>query len=452
MPIPEIEGQGITRPGSTPSRQSKTGKMGDQQIVRYNPRIIQQAPVKKIATIFQAIISHQLRRSLEAEKYALQHLRQYSEGKIFVLLGNSTAGKSPIIRQLRKEAPEWEESGMDIDFPLQDAETARAEFPELYAKIILATEPVDIGRAIRIGLEPHWKPDISEETLRDAKEALGELKTMMDPASRDANLVRNQTPELYSRMAQAMEHQDIACALFANRVRWKPDITKEVLKDAQEALKAAKKEKYDIKREEEYTRKMDEAVIEQSREGTSVIFDPYDEEAFLARMVEKNNYAPLKIGLAYCPFHILGERVRQRNIKALASGHKEEYRMALDPLEGFCDFYKPAEPGDTVIDTLHREEIESAFEDAFKQQAEFLLEKASEHPPHPPLLPSGDERYSSFMQDHDKTKKEIMTKLGFSEASVTEVNITTSRKTIDYLFNTHVMKPHESSAIIRAWK
>jgi hypothetical protein len=57
----------------------------------------------------------------------------------------------------------------------------------------------------------------------------------------------------------------------------------------------------------------------------------------------------------------------------------------------------------------------------------------------------------------------MLEKLGFVDPSIMEVKITPGRKgafgekkdqfrQIDYVFNTHVMKPPESSATIREWK
>lgn len=455
MTLKGPEAQDQMSEGATPLPETKTGEMGNRQVVLYDPKVAYPFSIERVSQIFLETNAELFRRSLEADRYAAEHLRRYGEGKIFVLLGHSTAGKTSIIGQLRRDSPEWVESGMDMDFPSQDADELRRKAPALYERMARAMDHADIGRAV-MGHAVAWKPGISKEIREDAQAALDDARKIgFDPPSLDADTVRRMEPVLYGRMAQALEHRDIARALFGHEApRWKSGISEEELKDAQAALEEAKMKRDDfplVNYEEEHERKMEETVIARAMRGESVIFDPYQEEPFLARMIEKNNFAPLKMGLAYCPFPALAERVRNRNIKAIAGGHVEDYRSPLSPLQQFCDFYKPAGPGDTVIDTLHREQVESAFESAFEQQKEFLLQRALERPPHPPLLPTADPAYSELVNSHDRMRDEIMKKLGF-KPGVTEVKITTSRKSINYLFRTSVMQPPASAEVIREWK
>jgi phage gp36-like protein len=259
--------------------ETRTGTIGDRQVVVYDSRTATQSPLERMAQIFQARCSQLLRRSLESNRYATQHLHQYGEGKIFVLLGNSTAGKTSIVRQLMRDALEFTESGMDMDFPLQDAAAIQEKAPELYGRMARAMEPKFISFAVMWGDEPHWKSGVTEAQLKDAQDALQEVRKMgFDVVSQDADAVRTKTPELYARMAQAMEHRDIARALFGDEVHWKPGITQLELKDAQEALDEARSHIDTYfplpaqKRGKEYVAKMEEAVIERSAQGTSVIF------------------------------------------------------------------------------------------------------------------------------------------------------------------------------------
>ena len=406
------EAQDLTGQGATVLPETKTGSMGDRQIVLYDPKVAHPFSVENMSQIFLDRTSQLFRRSLEADKYAAQHLRQYGEGKIFVLLGHSTAGKTSIIKQLRSESPEWGESGEDMDFPSQDADEVRTRAPALYERMARAMEHADIGRAVLTNTRL-WKPGISKEIRDDAEAALDEARKMgFDPPSRDADTVRSMEPVLYEKMAQALEHRDVAIALFGHEApHWKPDIPEAVLKDAQVALEEAKNKRDEfplVHYEEEHERKMEETVIERAMHGESVIFDPYDEKAFLARMIEKNNFAPLKMGLAYCPFPVLAERVRQRNINAMESGRLDDYRSPLQPLQQFCDFFKPAEPGDTVIGTLHRNRVgsedgvEESFEAAFHQQIDFLQKRIVEGDP------GAVEDKAQLEQDHDAMKKKLL--------------------------------------------
>src|SRR5262249_12522808 len=150
------------------------------------------------------------------------------------------------------------------------------------------------------------------------------IGTSMDEygPAHDAALIREQAPELYAKMALAMEHSDIAYAVFAGEgdaVCWKEDLSADVLQDAKEALEQARELVDSFPRVPfpiVESRMMDHIISESTR-GKNVVFDIFDSNLFLERMVQKNFYAPLKRGLVYCPFHILAERVLQRNAKAL---------------------------------------------------------------------------------------------------------------------------------------
>lgn len=351
-------------------------------IVVYDPKAAILSPADKISLLFQA----SCKPAFESEKYAAKHLKQYGEGHIFILLGTSTAGKTSIMRRLMEEVPNSIGTSMD-----------------------------------------EYGPD------------------------HDADLIREHAPELYAKMALAMEHSDIAYAVFAgagDAVRWKENLSEEVIQNAKEALEQARQQIDSFPRVPfavVESRMMDH-IISASTKGKNVVFDIFDSNLFLEQMIQKNFYAPLKRGLVYCPFHILAERVIQRNVKALDfGGHPEDWRPPIQPLMEFIQFYKPAEDGDTIIDTLHREQVELAFESAYKQEVAYWGERAS-------IDPHAGERQEMLLRDHDKLKGKITANLGFSHLGVTEVNITPKFKGFDYLFNTHVMKPQEAAAIIRAWK
>ncbi len=339
-----------------------------------------QPHVDRISLLFQA----SCKSDFESEKYAAKHLKQYGEGHIFILLGTSTAGKTSIMHQLMEEVPNTVGTSMD-------------EYGPAY----------------------------------------------------DADLIRENAPELYAKMALAMEHSDIAHAVFASKedaVLWKENTSAEVLQNAQDALVQARKQADSFPRVPfaVVESHMLDHIISESTKGKNVIFDIFDSNLFLERMLQKNFYAPLKRGLVYCPFHVLSERVLQRNTKALSvGGNPEDWRSPIQPLMEFIQFYQPAEDEDTVIDTLNREQVELAFASAYKQEITYWGERAS-------IDPRAAERHAILTADHDQLKKEIMTSLGFSHLSVIEIKITPKFKGFDYLFNTHVMKPHEATAIIQA--
>ncbi len=345
-------------------------------MVIFNPKRVEASHVDRVTILFQSTC----KSALESEKYAARHLKQYGEGQIFILLGTSTAGKTSIMHQLMKEIPDSIGTSMDKYGPAHDADLIRKHVPQLYAKMLLAMEHSDIAYAVFAGQGDavRWKENVSEETLRDAKEALKQARQMID------SFPRVPFPVVESRM---MDH-----------------------------------------------------IIGESTNGKTVIFDIFDSNLFLERMIQRNFYAPLKRGLVYCPFHVLAERVTLRNAKALGEGgNPEDWRPPIQPLMEFIQFYKPAEDGDTAIDTLHRELIDSAFESAFKQEIGYWFERAS-------IDPLAAKRYDMLTADHDKMKREVMTSLGFSHSDIVKVKITPKFKGFDYLFNTHVMKPQETTA------
>lgn len=376
---------------------TRTGAMGDHQIVRYDPKIADPFGLQRLSQVFQERTSQLLRRLLETDRYAIQHLRD--RGTIFVLIGTSTAGKTSVTRQLAKEAPGLVELGLD-------------DYADLHV------------------------------------------------AEMDADLLRTHTPELYEAMAPAFAHaEDIAYAIFGDKEpKWKPGISKETLEKAQKALTAAKaiKESFPHVEMENVKARMMEEGMRLSSRGRPVIFDlwqPNDADKFVQHMIDKQYYAPLKRGLAYCPFHVLAERVRKRNIDAMASGHPEDRRDPLIPLDQFPGFYRPAEEGDAIIDTLHRngaDGVEEAFESAFQQRIAMLQPDLAKDTPEE--IGRKEKEIATLVSDHDDWKAHILNSLGFSEG-VTEVPITLKNKRIDRIFNTHVHKdPREITAIIRAWK
>jgi hypothetical protein len=424
---------------ATPTPLAKTTiKKGEHRIELYNPKLGKDTAPEQVYHLYLDIVPELCRQSLASNIFAYQHLRSYGEGKIFVLLGNSTAGKSSIIKALMKQNPRWEESGPDMYFPLLDAREIEKRAPQQYARLVKAMDPTAIGRAATGG-NPRFRPNIPDAVRQDAEASLQEIKKMgiFDIPTKDADSIKKCERRLYDIVSQAMPHRDIAFAVFDAQEKWTKEPTPEQRK-ALEELRGKKDQfpSYVEEYSEEHERIMEEDVIEKAMHGGQVIFDPYNAMAFIDRMIEKNNFVSLKIGLAYCPFTVLAERVRLRNSNALKNNQENEYRLPLDPLIQFCNFFRPAKSGDTVIDTYHREDVEKALQSAYEQHKDFLRRQLP--------LSKASKDIEEFEKTYPKQKKEILEKLGFRQG-VDVVNITPSHKNINLLFFTHCYRPEESA-------
>ena len=377
-----------TNASSTPLPATRTGALEGRQIVRYDSRIADPLGFKRMSQLFLERSALFFGRSLEIDKYGRQHLKSYGDrGAICILMGTSSSGKTSIIRALKKEVSGLVETGIDD----------------------------------------------SADSLR-------------------AHSIRKYAPALYERMASAFTHTDISCAVFDETIRWKAGISEEVRATALRAVEEARAIKDSLPKitDEKVHTELYDHVIHESSRGSPVIFDlvnPQDVPSFLEHMLRKHYLAPLKRGLLYCPFPILAEQVRRRNEKALASGNLDDFRVPLMPLEQFCDFFRPAERGETIIDTVRRDQVEAAYASAFNQSVDFFKRQASTNPRDAENLAELTEA-GAF----DRKKQEILEKLGFTDPSVVEVPLTAKYKSYNYLFRTNVMLPPESSAINRAWK
>jgi hypothetical protein len=111
---------------------------------------------------------------------------------------------------------------------------------------------------------------------------------------------------------------------------------------------------------------------------------------------------------------------------------------------GFTNFYRPAETGEPVLETLNREEVERMFELAFQQELSFFADRASQDP-------NSKRESIELAKDHDAMKNDLMTKLGFVDASIKKVDITPRFQGYHYLFNTRDETPADCVSRVRSW-
>ena len=308
-------------------------------------------------------------------------------GRIFVLIGTSTAGKTSIIQELCKD-PEWHEMGIDLT---------------LFSAIA--------------------------KHIKDCK--LGDYQLLADD---------------YALLAEAIEDIDIANAVLVNTVKYKDNIPQAVKKKADEALVRIKERKDQIMKSfdpKDLETEMHDAVIEKFKEGKHVIFDYWSPEPFLEYIQKNNIILPVNIGLAYCSFQILLDRVKERNINALKNNDEANWRSPLNPLKHFTNLYGPADPADLeekkVLETINRQQAENNFEEAYQLTLDYF---AKSNP---------DERLK-IESKHDKLKIKFLAKLGFSNPDVKNVHIAPRFKEYQMVFHTATTLPEESSRYIQNLK
>ncbi len=384
---------------------------------------------------------------------------KFGKGQIFLILGQSSVGKSSILKEIERQIPDSLSVDQDSYSLSQDAEFAKQVLPGLYARAEKALDPVYIARYFKGSTYPemlHWKPGTSDALCADAMDALTKL-----------NKYLTGMPDQYREAAEALDPAGSARDQIASylkgltpseRLPWKSEISSDTREKADQALKGlsqyfnelGEKKMWEILNElPSYKSKEKNQMgyaIRESQERPLVALDVWlNPNQFLEYRAAQKSAGPIKVGLAYCPFSELLKRIAERNAKALSLGDPNELRSFMAPIMGFTDFYRPAEKGESVLETLHRSEVEQMFETAFQQDLAFWAARASKDP-------NSKQEYAELAKAHDKMKQDLMMELGFVDAGVEKVDITPRFQGYDYLFNTKDMKPSDAVDLIRAWK
>ena len=373
-----------------------------------------QFEVSSAKTFLETRVDNQCRKTLKMVGSEAQDLKQIESGRIIVLLGQSTAGKTSIIKELEKQIPGVLGVGLDEYIPEQASKFLQEREPELYGIMARAlVGPIDIAEGV-FGMSDRilWKKDASQDECQAAQKAILQAR------------------EKVEEMSEEME--DLDAKLIGH-------------------------------------------VIEASQRHPGVVFDP--QPGLMEQFLERSSSASVKIGLVYCPFTELPIRIALRNTKALGeSGDPKEWRAPIHPIMQFLDYYRPAKPGEPVVDTLHRAEVESIFEKAFDDHYLFFsalavdaanilvdlnskidsgdkdLSLATKEQRARSALEEGKKECEKARKEHDEMKDRLMTGLGFSDAGVDSVGITSKFQGIQHVFNTKISKPADSVGFIRSWE
>ncbi len=311
------------------------------------------------------------KRSLECAKSQPTDLKPVGEGRIYALIGTSTAGKSTIIRELRQMDPKWIER----------------EFDSVVMSYIY-------------------------------------------------NRIKICAPEACELLSDSMTPDQIVDAFFAKNPP--PNASKEIL-DAINIIKEMREEIVPKKAKTAINAELFADVIARAHQGDYVILDHMRPEPFLESLEHHTADVAMKIGLVYCPFYQLLDRIVIRNHAAIEAKNEAEWRCPINPLLHFAKLYTSAKPGDTVLEHLTRSQVEETFETAFQLTIDYF----SLHDP---------KECAAIRSKHDINKKKLLDRLGFDDPKVTEVAITPKFKGYHYLFDPRILKPIESARIIYSWE
>ncbi len=355
-------------------------------IVLYQPK---QTSKEFISSILEKQITEVMRRSLESARYFENRLKLFGEGKIFCLIGTSTAGKTSIIQQLKKDDPQWIELGFNLE-------------AQLYVADVLKTS-----------MKAH-----------------------------------------YDEIAQAIDHNNIAKAIFCDQVILKENIPSAIVEKAYKTLEEVRRVKAELEKtwESNFSSivelRVADKVIALSLDNQNVILDFFDMIFFIKHLMSNHFCAPVRLGLVYCPLNLLIERVLIRNQRAFKERDNSNIRFPMQLLFQFVDKYKGCvnpHDKDKVLDTLSINQFEEIFEKVFSLKIKSLEIKLKESNNNLQLI----KEIEKSRKDHCKIKKKLMGKIGFTDSSIQRVFIVSRFKDYHHLFNTQKMLPQNSSKFIR---
>ncbi len=291
---------------------------------------------------FQPEMQRAMDLSWKAQFQDYHQFHKQWKGEVVLLVGTSTAGKTSIIQALKKLDPDVVEDGGDLRsyaISLSMAEKINPDEVEILKGAL--KEQVDISKAID-SKERNWKEGVAQEDKKGAEEAIKRIQT-----------------------------------------KWK-SLSKEELEDLEAPFRTLEL-------------KMITDAYNFSGRGGKIIFDLLNIDAFFKERILNSFDGPLKVVLAYCPFHVLSSRMEKRSREAAESGEFSNQRIGAFPLIQFSELYGEGQP---VLERLTREEAIKSFDENFDKGVA-AAEGGS--------LPSPEE----ILQDKEKQRATFLQNLGF---------------------------------------
>lgn len=146
-------------------------------------------------------------------------------------------------------------------------------------------------------------------------------------------------------------------------------------------------------------------AINHSLKGRKVVVHVDQGYKFLQRISERNISAPVRVILAFCPFHELSRRLTERNQKAKQpDGDIRNFRDPLMPIGNFGELYTQKNGNEKGMEIIERLHATIAFNAHFDEMIEYA--KQQRH-----SLPSEEQ----IGIDKVHSLKDFLSNLGFKE-------------------------------------
>lgn len=257
-------------------------------------------------------------------------MNEISHGSIFVLMGTSSTGKSSVAQALKAADSSWVETGPDLAGFYHMADMIKETFPEQYEEMSRGLDHTEIAHAV---VDVYYK----------AKE--GKESSLSFLQWKRGQYTRSNIESLVHEVAKNPAFASLDQSMYVKETA------------------------------EKVNEKMIDFIRSNSDSGSPVFVDGLGPDMLEAFLQQTKGY-PVKVGLAYLPFHLLVGRVTQRNEVAILSGDDAEVRSYKQITEQFLDHYKCAETGDPIVGRLSLEKVNRAFDKMRprdKQEAEALV-------------------------------------------------------------------------------
>lgn len=223
---------------------------------------------------------------------------QRTDGKVILLYGTSTSGKTSLCKEFLNKNLSWDVEGDDISLDQfyvamsQDIPLFKKYFPYKYHLLSRCMSDQEISLFLFHGIM-HCKETASKQAMQ----------RILDTCNQDS-------------------------------------IIEDMIKDI-EVLLAAQQDMF-------------HRIMRLSASGVSVIVDTMDFEFFYQFKTLQNWECPIQFVLVYCPFEELARRVNARNRGALTKSSLGEYRNPVFPLLQYLTFFRlKLHPKEMLTDKLN---------------------------------------------------------------------------------------------------
>ncbi len=266
---------------------------------------------KNLKDLFETIVDNSFEVHISDYKY----FNKYFKGDVVILVGNSTAGKTSIIKALLQRESNRIEDGSDLRSINIDLMSLKIFCPhELEVLKRVMKNDVAIPNAV-FTKERLLKSDVSSQEKLEAEEAIKRIKTKYNSFS--------------------PEEKSIIEAPFRN-------LEFKMLDDA----------------------------FENSRRGRNVVLDVLDLDNLSSHLLRREFKGPIRIILTFCPFSVLTSRIEKRNREAIQNGELSNQRIGSFPLRQFSNVFGRNENGKKAFETLSRKEVTKVYLEHFDKGIE----------------------------------------------------------------------------------